>query len=336
VPHGSYIVASALRDPIDALRERGGDVLALCRRIGTDPVPSPEASLSLRSFVGFSQAAAEDLRAPGFGWSVGARFDLANIGRVGEAVQRAPTLGAALRLFRDAFAMVQGDSMIDLEVDGDVATVSYRILNPRIWPRDQDAELTVAVLAGLVDRAAGCDWRPIDLAFEHGPNGADGMRLDGPRCRVRYRAQTNSLRFPARMLDLPMPGGNADSFRPLERALAHEASRLEHAQPVAVRVRRHIIGRLGRDAVGQSAIAVVLGMSRRTLRRRLDEEGTTYSDLLAECRIGIARRMLAEPEIAIADVATRLGYSDTTAFERAYRRHEGMTPAQFRRQFLRP
>lgn len=339
MPGSAYIVASALKDPIAALRARGGDAAALCRRLGADPEVSPEARLSLRAFVGFSQAAAEQLGAPDFGWSVGAGFDLANLGAIGETIQRAPTLGAALRLFRDAFAVVQSDSTIGLAVEGDEAVLSYRILDPDIWPRDQDAELTLAVLAGLVARAAGPGWRPLELAFEHAPNGADAARAAArpcvARCRLRYRAPSNGIRFPARLLDLPLPAGDPGGFRPLARTLADQALRLESAAPLATRVRRQILRRLGQEPVDQSEVAAALGLSRRTLRRRLEAEGLLFSELLADCRIRAALRLLADRAVAIPAIAEQLGYSDATAFERAFRNRTGATPAQCRRR-LRP
>lgn len=328
----AFIVATALRDPIAALCERGGDAAALCRRFGVNPALPPHEKLSLRSFVGFSQAAAKELRTPGFGWSVGACFDLANIGPVGQTIQHAPTLGAALRLFRDAFAMVQSDSEIALTVAEDEALLSYRILDPDIWPRDQDAELTIAVLTGLVHRAAGGAWWPCELTFEHGPNGVDGMRTTAHTCEVTYRAATNSLRFPARLLDRALPAGDAASFRPRARSLTHTASRMECDAPITLRVRRQILHRLGCESVGQSSVATALGMSRRTLRRRLEAEGAHFSELLADCRMRVARRLLANQEWTTAEIGELLNYSDATAFERAFRNHEGLTPTQFRQR----
>jgi AraC-like DNA-binding protein len=73
-----------------------------------------------------------------------------------------------------------------------------------------------------------------------------------------------------------------------------------------------------------------LGLSARTLQRRLREEGTSHQDLLDEVRSELSRRYLLEPELAICEVAYLLGFSEPSAFHRAFRRWTGVTPKAFR------
>jgi AraC-like DNA-binding protein len=72
-------------------------------------------------------------------------------------------------------------------------------------------------------------------------------------------------------------------------------------------------------------------MSRRTLERRLSEEGTTYRDLVEGLRRGLAEQFLVEPRVAIAEVAFLLGFSEASAFHRAFKRWTGKTPTDYRR-----
>ena len=76
--------------------------------------------------------------------------------------------------------------------------------------------------------------------------------------------------------------------------------------------------------------AHALGMSPRTLRRRLADEGTTFSNLLAEVRRDLAQRYLGDRALSIAEVAFILGFSEASAFHRAFRRWTNTTPRQFR------
>lgn len=339
MPQSARILASALRDPLATVLDLGGEPEALCRAAGVDPAeaeaPGP-ATLPLRAYVAFSQQAAERLRAPHFGRLAGRRFDIANIGGVGAAAPRAPTLGAALRLFEAAFASVQGDSEVRLEMAGDAATLSYRILDPEIWPRDQDAELTLGVFAALIGGAAGPGWRPLRLEFEHPDRGADHAAGAEARCAVVYGAPLNALTFPARLLDLAMPAAEPEGFRAAAAALAREARRRDREAGTAARVRRAVLRDLGRGPVDQTAVARSLGLSRRSLRRRLEVEGTHFADILAACRDALARRLLAETDAPAAEIAERLGYSEATAFERAFRRRTGLTPAAWRRARREP
>lgn len=78
------------------------------------------------------------------------------------------------------------------------------------------------------------------------------------------------------------------------------------------------------------AAARALGMSPRTLRRRLAQEGTTYRELSQSRRCEAARELLRNPELTLQGVAVELGFSDLTAFHRAFRRWSGRTPGEYR------
>ena len=326
------IVATAVRDPFAVIREFGGDPAEYCRAAGFDAaiVSEETAALPLSSYVALSQQAAARLGAPHFGRIVGRRFNIANIGGVGLAALGAPTLGAAFRLIERAFASVQSESDFRLAIDDGRATIVYRILDESIWPRDQDAELTLGVFASLLSRAAGKGWRPRALAFEHGPNGADSVPGGGLGSSIRYEARENALSFDASLLDLAMPGAQPSLFRPMMTTLIEEARRSEHQDSISARVRRTILRDLGRTPVDQSHVASVLGMSRRTLRRRLEEEGIGFAQVLSTCRMARARRLLAETRFAISEIADRLGYSEVSAFERAFVRRTGQTAVRYR------
>jgi AraC-like DNA-binding protein len=79
-------------------------------------------------------------------------------------------------------------------------------------------------------------------------------------------------------------------------------------------------------------VAERLGVSARTLKRKLKVEGKAFSDLLDEIALEQARVLLRQPGLSIEQVAERLGYSDVSNFGRAFRRWTGVTPAAFRRE----
>lgn len=325
------IVASALSDPIRVINRHAGSVGKICRLAGVDYDATADGTVSLRHFVRFSEQAARELRHPEFGWEVGSEFDLRNIGAVGQFVLEAPTLGDALSLLARSFAMVQSDSTLELRVSGHEAVLRYRILDLSIWPRNQDVELTVAVLLGLFKQAAGRDWRPTKITFEHDTTPVWKNSEIGPRCNVDYLAADNSIVFPAKMLDLPLHAAEHRQFIALSRALSDESRKLERQAPVTVQVRREIAKRFGLEKLDQTDIARSLGYSRRTLRRKLELEGHSFSSVLTDCRIRRAEHMLGLPDLPLSLIAEHLGYADISPFERAFRTTKGVTPAQYRK-----
>jgi len=86
-----------------------------------------------------------------------------------------------------------------------------------------------------------------------------------------------------------------------------------------------------RGLPGLETAASRLAMSTRTLRRRLQEEGTTYQEVLDEVRCDLAKRYLAGDELAVGAVAFLLGFSEPSAFHRAFRRWMGQAPGDFRK-----
>jgi len=96
-------------------------------------------------------------------------------------------------------------------------------------------------------------------------------------------------------------------------------------------VRRVVSAALGERHPKVQVVARSLGMSSRTLQRRLSAAGLTYASLVAQTRADMARRLLSRPTPRIGDVARAIGYSDAGHFTRAFQRWTGLTPREFRR-----
>ena len=90
--------------------------------------------------------------------------------------------------------------------------------------------------------------------------------------------------------------------------------------------------RRGYPVIGE--ISVLLGVSPRTLQRRLNQQGASYSDLVERCRHQAACEYLEHTSDSIADIARKLGYCDASSFSRAFRRWTGRTPRSWRQQLF--
>ena len=99
---------------------------------------------------------------------------------------------------------------------------------------------------------------------------------------------------------------------------------------IAIRARRAVIRGLAQGVVDADAVASVLGLSNRTLNRRLAERGTTVRDLIAEVRLQIAQKLLRDTDLTVADIAVTTCYADVAAFSRAFSARMGLPPAAWR------
>jgi AraC-like DNA-binding protein len=133
----------------------------------------------------------------------------------------------------------------------------------------------------------------------------------------------------------------SDLVRPMQRADARAVEtiaplvdaelRVTGSSPaLAARVAARIEASLP-DGVDVAEIAEGMHMSSRTLQRRLEDEGTRFTEVLDRARFDVARRLLADPSHSLLDVAFRLGFSDLATFSRAFKRWAGKPPGQWRR-----
>jgi AraC-like DNA-binding protein len=149
---------------------------------------------------------------------------------------------------------------------------------------------------------------------------------------VRFSQPLNAILFDPRVLDEPIPRADALSLRYLESL----AERLSAERPppnpatLAERVRSAISSCLQEGEVSQERAARRLALSARTLQRRLQEEGTSFSDLHDEVLAVTAKALLRAPGRMIHDVAFALGYAETSSFYRAFKRWTGVTPEEWR------
>jgi len=153
-------------------------------------------------------------------------------------------------------------------------------------------------------------------------------------CRVRFAPEINRLSFRRTDLDKPFVSYNAellDILIPeLERRLEQQARSATLAGQIRWVLRRRLTA--GRPDI--RSVARELAMSERSLQRKLSDEGLTFQSLLSETRHQLALEYLADPTLAIIEVAYMLGYEDQNSFFRAFRQWEELTPAAWRTQHI--
>jgi AraC-like DNA-binding protein len=189
-------------------------------------------------------------------------------------------------------------------------------------------------LGGLVVVARQCTEArvvPVEVRFRHAPpaDPARYERLFGTR--PRYGQPADALVIEERVLDLPF----ARTDPGLAAVLGRHADALLAALPpldasLTDRVRALVAEGLRGGDPQVKRIAAKLKMSERTLQRKLAAEGTTFDALVDRLREELARRYLTDERLAIAEVAFLLGYSEPSAFHRAFKRWTGTTPGELR------
>lgn len=260
-------------------------------------------------------------------WASGAQLPLESLGILGEAIARAPTLGSALRCFVHGIPLVQSNTALSMEVADDRVRVAYRILDPEIWPRRGDAELTLGMIHQVCQSFGMGRDRLLEVGVEHDADEGTHTLSRHTGAETNCTEAENFLVLPVECLSLrrsettgaPQCAGHA----PDENLSSH----LRHL-PVSRRVRQKILQRIGQGSIGQIDIADDLHMSERSLRRSLAEEATCYHEIRDEVRRSMALALMKRSGLSLSDVAFSLGYSDQTAFSRAFSRWFGSPPSR--------
>jgi AraC-like DNA-binding protein len=326
------IASGAFRKLTTAIQEAGRDPASVLTEVGVDPalVADQDARIPLDRLHALWEAVLAIV--PGAdGAMLGAeRYSPGDYGLVGFVAMNSPTLGEALRQAVRFLGLWTDDPGVELREDGTLL-VEYRTkFEDRLGVRFA-TEATHAEFLNAARLSTGQHIVPLEVRFEH-----IGPRDPAPHeaffgCKVCFRADTTAMVFRQEDLALPLPKADAQLGEYLRSIAGQALAKRGGDDPSPLdRIRTLIAEELQRGVPGQEQVAKLLGMSERTLRRRLEEEGTSFREVLDETRAHLARSYVADQRIPLSEVAFLLGFSEPSAFHRAFKRWTGTTPSTFR------
>jgi AraC-like DNA-binding protein len=253
---------------------------------------------------------------------------LSSLGLVGEIAWSAETIGDAVRAVSGCIFLHQEGASLQIDVDGQHAMVVYQGSHADPEQGRQDVELSLAKMLGFARLALGSShWAPSAVHFRHRKS---GPRADAAANRTRalfaapvgYGQQRDAIVFPRALLDVRIRVPAA------ERAMRGEN---EPADLLAW-LRSEIYAQLESGAPSAAAVAARLGLGERSLQRRLQSRGLAFNTVVEDIRHGLARRLLDEGRLSMTEISERLGYSEQSAFSRAFRRWAGCSPQAHRQR----
>jgi AraC-like DNA-binding protein len=154
-------------------------------------------------------------------------------------------------------------------------------------------------------------------------------------CAARFGARHHALVFAREDLDRPFLSPNADLFAVIAPQLDAELKKTRSAQAVGDRVKSVLQRLLAGRRPGIADVARELGLSARTLQRRLTEDGLSFQQLLQDARRELARHYLLNSALELNETAYLLGYEDAHSFFRAFQQWEGSSPGAWRSRHQR-
>ena len=168
----------------------------------------------------------------------------------------------------------------------------------------------------------------VEVHFQHRDIGQGPLVSDFFAAPVAFGQPQSMIRFGARKLDAAMPQPNPAFAELLLRRLDDRLARLDRQPTLSDEVGEIIEQRLRNGGTQIASVARALDLSERTLRRRLNEEGTSFRDLLERVRRNTCTLLLRDGGMSLAEISEALGYSEQSAFNRAFRGWYGVAPRQ--------
>jgi AraC-like DNA-binding protein len=270
---------------------------------------------------------------PGLGAESVRRYTVGSVGILGFALIASKTTRDALAVATRYLSLSSAFVRMSFEEDDSEARVVFG-----------DEEIPADVRDLLVERdlAAIAQFVPLLLSADV-PVSVGRVELRLPRDRadviaailserdIRFDMPRNVIAFPSVILDLPLPQADSHTAEMCVRQCADVLDRRSQRHGTAAAVRSRVL-RSPSDPPPMQAIADELNLDQRTLRRRLDSEGTSFRALVAEVRETLAIELLSNTGLTVEQVAVRLGYADTASFTHAFSRWRGKPPSHFRRK----
>lgn len=320
----------------DLLVELGADPHSALAAVGLEPdilmAQNKDQSVDYRLFLNLLNHCAQITRRSDFGNLLSRYQDMTVIGAPGQAMYQALNFREAVGDLVDFFGLHMNGMKVGFEESNVLSMVRLEVIVPFSPNYRQQIELSLGIGLRFVRRLLGDAWHPREAFFEHQKdNGAASTQaLFG--CPIHYESEFNGFSFESAALDIPREEFDSETRQILYEYLRYQ-TRLAQ-RDFAIECREQVIHSLRSGSCNIDAICQGLGLSRRTLQRRLAAQGVHFSELLEETRMDLAQRYLRGSPIPITHISNILGYTDVSSFSRSFKRFFGVSPRMWKQTTL--
>ncbi|MBI2734640.1 MAG: AraC family transcriptional regulator ligand-binding domain-containing protein [Aquabacterium sp.] len=270
----------------------------------------------------------------GLAYELGLRSQVTKHGFVGFGLISCATLREAIEFSERYFQARVAVFHSEMSIERDQVVINLRETVPLGPQRPLILDLVLVELCSLFAKVMGTDTATSGWTSEIWvpyPEPVAYARYKDRLPRFKFGQQAVQIRFPARLLDEPIPSADPVSVQLAIDRCEQEIARKAASQTTVDLVRAHLVCTNGRYP-DVAAMAQKLLMSERTLKRRLQDEGCSFQALLDQARHQDSLRLLGNPALAIKQVAEAVGYTDPANFARAFAKWTGISPREWRQK----
>lgn len=327
----SFVIASVTRGLLLGGMRAGLDPRDLLKRVDlkVDEVEDGDTLIAYDKHVELTRLIFTHRPQANISLMIGSHFTPNTFGLLGHVMEHAATFEQALGDFNRFQALTTNIVVREVTPVPEGCRVTV-ITHPSFAgiPALHEAPLAVPLAFGR--KLTGQRITPLRVSFRHKPIGDAGEHQEFFGLPIQFGASADEIVFSRETLDLPLIQANSSLH---QRALEHILARVDpliDLRPVGAALRQRLLRTLHERIPRKPDIARSMGMSTRTLQRRLEGEGTTFEVVLDRTRRDLALEFLVDPSRASFEIAGLLGYGEPSTFFRAFRRWFGCTPKEWR------
>jgi AraC-like DNA-binding protein len=319
----------------EGLYIRFGDILGpLVDEVGIsrEALTDPNVLVPLDKHCRLLELAARQQKDDFVGLRIGSQVHPRDMGPLGYTILNSPTVLAALQSFVRYLRVYARGCEFDLQVEGTSAYFKYvyTFTEPCAVERRQEAECTLAMVKHALEVITSKKLELEAVSFEHPKPDDTSKHQKVFEAPLFFSQEINSLKFKASILQRGTAHAEHRLFEVLEEHLAQIINTRADEDDLVSRVGNAIAQSLSNGVPSIEDVAATFFMTKRTLQRRLADEGVLFNEFADDIRRKLAIQYVKNTRMPLTEVAFLLGYSHISAFSRAFRRWMGKSPIDFR------
>ncbi len=311
------------------------DTDSLYKQLSIDPevVEADNGSISMIKFYELMENAAKISNNPYLGIEMGFACQTGDLGMLGYMLRNAPNFEKALELLHRYIILLTPETRTALLQEGDHYILTYQVLCASPSQSRQSMEMTLTQFILMIRFLLQDDnWQPERIYFEHSAPPENELKNFPLGGELIFDHFFSGICFPKDLLQAANDDYDPQLLALLESQVLQTLENHIVSDSLLDHIRLLISSNIGNTEITADNVASELGMSRRTMHRRLSENGTTFNALREEIVLHIAKESLSKTSVSITELAHKLGYADSSAFDRAFKRLTGKKPLQYRKE----
>jgi AraC-like DNA-binding protein len=327
------ISVAATTGLLDAITAAGANPDHILHTVGLDrsAFSKPDGFIPSSSFAQLLEQVARVSGDDCFGLHFGEHLNPKNIGPLCYVVLNSPTIRVGIENIERYHKVHNEAAKWFFTVEGNQAHIRFVLTDIGTAAPRQHNECSMAGALNMLRLMVGSQWAPQEVQFAHETprQSSEHLRVFG--APVLFGYETNAFVVDREFMERQIPAADPRLYPILKRYLERVLGEMPREDGLLTSVRRAIAESMRNEEPKISRVAKTLAMAPRTLQRKLKEHGVEFKSLIDDTRRRFAVSYLRDRKHTVTEIAFLLGYSEVSAFNRAFKRWTGSTPLEYRR-----